>query len=147
MSLDRLDSGNTPRPPRGANASAGRAERRDLRERLAAGNAARIEERRGLPDGWLWRPLDGDWLDEVTARRLEIEAKIRHRFRTGRRPSSESVAQDLNSVHRLALTESYVDSHREEWAPFQITKGATERLGALRHSQAVRPVLATGLIP
>jgi hypothetical protein len=133
--------------PKGANEKAGRDERRLLRERLAAANGAKIEERRGLPDGWLWQPLDSDWLDEVSARRLEIEAKIRHRFRTGRKPSSESVAQNLNSVHRLGLTETYVNSHREEWAPFKIAKGATEKLGALRHSQAVRLVLATGVTP
>jgi hypothetical protein len=133
--------------PKGANEKAGRDERRLLRERLAAANGAKIEERRGLPDGRLWQPLDSDWLDEVSARRLEIEAKIRHRFRTGRKPSSESVAQNLNSVHRLGLTETYVNSHREEWAPFKIAKGATEKLGALRHSQAVRLVLATGVTP
>jgi len=86
-------------------------------------------------------------LDGRLARLFEIEAKIRCRLRTGRKPSSESVAQYLNSAHRLGLTESYVSAHREEWGPLKIAKVAPEKLGALRHSEATRLVLATGATP
>lgn len=125
----------------------GRRARSDMRQKLAEGSGAKVEARRGLSDGWLWRPIECDGLDGRLARLFEIEAKIRCRLRTGRKPSSESVAQYLNSAHRLGLTESYVSAHREEWGPLKIAKVAPEKLGALRHSEATRLVLATGATP
>jgi hypothetical protein len=149
MIVGRRAPRHGPAPPERATkvAKAGRDARRELREHLAAANGARIEERRGLPDGWLFERIDTQAMTGRLARLLEIEAKIRLLIRTGRKPSSESVAQALNSAHRLGLTETYVDGHREEWGPFKIQKSAPERLGALRHRKAVRIVLATGEIP
>lgn len=135
------------RDPERGDKNAGRDQRRAFRERLAAANGARVEVRTGLPDGWLFEPIGTLALDKKLSRLFEIEAKIRYRIRTGRKPGSESIAGAINSAHRLGLTETYVDGHREDWGPFKIQKSAPEKLGALRHRQAVRILLATGELP
>jgi hypothetical protein len=60
MIVGRRAPRHAPAPPERATkvAKAGRDARRELRERLAAANGARIEERRGLPDGWLFERMD-----------------------------------------------------------------------------------------
>lgn len=119
--------------------------RRELRARLAAANATEVQKRAPLPTGLLDRPLDPACFEEVSVSQLELEAKIRNQFRSIRKPGAEKVAQNLNAQHRLGLTASYVESHREDWGDYRIVKLPADKLGALRHSRSVRALLATNL--